>query len=270
MGFLKGKRLLITGMLSADSLAYGVAQACFREGASLAFTYHNPSVATRVRKLAARFESDLCLPCDVTSDAEIAAAFDKLSENWGGMDGLLHAVAFAPAEAITGSFLNGASRQSFATAHDVSSYSFVALAKAAAPLMRDHCGALLTLSYIGAQRVLPGYNMMGLAKASLEAGVRYLAADLGTRNIRVNGISSAPVRTIASSGLGQIEVLLRDQKSRALLEREIANEEVGNAAAFLLSDLAAGITGQIIYVDGGFSVNECSKTTSEAGPAVMA
>lgn len=257
MGFLNGKQLLISGLLSADSLAYGVAKACFREGAKLAFTYHKPAIATRVRKLAAHFDSDMCLPCDVTSDTEIATAFERLGADWNGLDGLLHAIAFAPPEAISGDILSGASRQAFAIAHDVSSYSFVALAKAAAPLMRDRTGALLTLSYIGAQRVLPGYNMMGLAKASLEASVRYLAANFGSRDIRVNGISAAPIRTIASTGLEQIEVLLRDQKSRALLSRQITIEEVGNAAAFLLSDLAAGITGQIIYVDGGFSVNEC-------------
>ena len=254
-GFLDGKRILIVGALSSSSLAYGVAKACFREGAHLAMTYQKESLAPRVLKLAKQFDSELCFPCDVASDAEIVRTVEDLSRDWATLDGIVHAVGFAPPEAISGDFLAGASREGFRIAHDISSYSFIALIKAALPLMKDSVGSILTLSYIGANRIMPAYNTMGLAKASLEAAVRYAAASLGPLNVRVNALSSAPVRTIAASGLGEIERILAQQVARAPLRRPIGIDEVGNAGAFLLSDLSSGITGQIVYVDGGFSIS---------------
>lgn len=252
MGFLKEKKLLISGMLTSSSLAYGIAKACRREGAELAFTYHDANVAKRVRKLAASLDSELCLACDVADDGQIADAFGQLAVHWGGLDGLVHAIGFAPAEAITGDLLSGLSREGFRAAHEISAYSFPAMAKAARPMLRPG-SSLVTLSYIGAVRTMPGYNTMGMAKASLESSVKYLAKALGPDSIRVNAISAAPIRTVAASGLGSIEELLGTQAAQAPLKREIGIDEVGNAAAFLLSDLASGITSQIVYVDGGFN-----------------
>ena len=255
MGFLNGKRILITGALTANSIAYGIAQACVREGAKLAFTYKDDRVAKRVQKLAEQVDCDFCFPCDVADDAQIEGVFDRLSSRWNSLDGIVHAIGFAPSEAVSGDYLDGLSRESFHIAHDISSYSFSALAKAARPLMQESGGAMLTLSYIGAVRTMQSYNTMGLAKASLETSVRYLATSLGSKQIRVNGISAAPIRTVAASGLGEFELLLSNHQKAAPLLHQVTIEDIGNASAFLLSNLAAGITGQIVYVDGGFSIN---------------
>ena len=253
MGFLAGKRVLVTGLLSNRSIAYGVAKAARGEGAELAFTYQNERFKDRVTEMGAEFGSTLVFPCDVASDAEIAALFSELGRKWTALDGLVHAIAFAPREAITGDFLEGLSREAFRIAHDVSSYSFPALAKAALPLMQGRSGALVTLTYLGADRVVPGYNTMGLAKASLEAGVRYLAASLGPKGIRVNAISAGPIKTLAASGIAGFSKILRYVEENSPLRRNVTTGDVGNVAAFLLSDLAAGVTGEIIYVDGGFN-----------------
>ncbi|MET0683163.1 MAG: SDR family oxidoreductase [Casimicrobiaceae bacterium] len=254
MGFLAGKRILITGILSNRSIAYGVAKACHREGAELAFTYVNEELKERVARIAAEFGTAPLLPCDVTKDDDVAALFTSLGAQWGALDGLLHAVAFAPREALAGDFLEGMSRAAFATAHDVSSYSLAALAKGARPLMQGRHGALVTLTYLGSVRALPNYNVMGLAKASLEANVRYLATCLGPEGIRVNGISAGPIKTLAAAGIGGFSKIQRFVEKNAPLRRNVTADEVGNVAAFLLSDLASGITGEITYVDSGFSI----------------
>jgi enoyl-[acyl-carrier protein] reductase I len=253
MGFLADRKILITGVLSSRSIAYGIAQACRREGAELAFTFVNDELKERVAKLAADFGNVPVLRCDVTRDDDIASLFDALKNEWGGIDGLLHSIAFAPREALVGDYLNALTREAFATAHDVSSYSFAALAKAARPLMQGRRGALLTLTYLGALRAIPNYNVMGLAKASLEANVRYLAQVLGPEGIRVNAISAGPIKTLAASGIGGFSKILRFVEKNAPLRRNVTVEEVGNVAAFLLSDLASAITAEITYVDCGFS-----------------
>jgi enoyl-[acyl-carrier protein] reductase I len=253
MGFLSDRKILITGLLSSRSIAYGVAQACKREGATLAFTYVNEDLRERVRKLAAEFGTTPVLRCDVTSDDEIAALFESLRGEWGGLDGLLHAIAFAPREALSGDYLNGLSRQAFAVAHDVSSYSLAALAKGARPLMQQRRAAIVTLTYLGAVRSIPNYNVMGLAKASLEANVRYLAQCLGPEGIRVNGISAGPVKTLAAAGIAGFSKILHFVERTAPLRRNVTLDEVGNAAAFLFSDLSSAITGEVTYVDCGFS-----------------
>ena len=252
MGILAGKKILITGLLSNRSIAYGVAKAARREGAELAFTYQNERFQGRVTDMAKELGSDIALPCEVTSDAEINALFENLKGRWDGLDGVLHAVAFAPREAIEGDFLEGITREAFATAHDISSYSFAALAKAALPLLRKNA-SLVTLTYLGAERVVPNYNTMGLAKASLEAAVRYMASSLGPKGIRVNGISAGPIKTLAAAGIGGFGKILKFVEQHAPLRRNVTTEEVGNAAAFLLSDMASAITGEILYVDSGFS-----------------
>ncbi|MBU0601420.1 MAG: enoyl-ACP reductase FabI [Gammaproteobacteria bacterium] len=253
MGFLAGKKILITGLLSNRSIAYGIAQACFREGAELAFTYQNERFTDRVSKMAADFGSKMVFACDVGDDAQIAALFEQLATKWDGLDGLVHSIAFAPGEALDGDFLDGLSREAFRIAHDVSAYSFPALAKAARPMMQGRNGALLTLSYLGAVRALPNYNVMGLAKASLEASVRYVAAALGPQGIRANAVSAGPIKTLAASGIGNFGKLLSYNEKVAPLRRNVTIQEVGNVAAFLLSDLASGITGEVTYVDAGFS-----------------
>ncbi len=253
MAFLTGKRILITGVISNRSIAYGIARACRREGAELAFTYVGERFKDRVTDIAGEFGSQHVFPCDVADDAQITAVFTELARSWDGLDGLVHAIGFAPREAIAGDFLDGISREAFRIAHDISAYSFPALAKAAGPLMKGRAGALLTLSYLGAERVVPNYNTMGLAKASLEASVRYLAASLGPHGIRVNGISAGPIRTLASAGIKDFGKILDFVEQNAPLRRNVSIDDVGNAAAFLLSDLAAGITGEITYVDSGFS-----------------
>ena len=254
MGFLAGKRILITGLLSNRSIAYGIAKACHREGAQLAFTYQNERFEERIKKFAAEFGSELIFPCDVAVDEEIDALFAALGKRWDGLDGLVHSIAFAPSEAIEGDFLDGISRESFRIAHDVSSYSYPALAKAARPLLlKGSNPALLALTYLGAERTLPNYNTMGLAKASLEAATRYLAFCLGPQGIRANAISAGPIKTLAASGIGNFGKLLAYNAHNAPLRRNVTIEEVGNAAAFLLSDLASGITAEVMYVDGGLN-----------------
>jgi len=253
MGFLDGKRALIVGVATERSIAWGIAQAMHREGAQLAFSYVNDKLKERVEPLAASLGSTLTLPLDVTVDAQIDAAFDRLKREWGHLDILVHAVAFAPREALAGGFLAATSRESFRIAHDVSSYSFTALARGAQPLMAGRQGALLTLSYLGAERSIPAYNVMGLAKASLEANVRYLAADLGPVGVRVNAISAGPIKTLSAAGIAGFRNMLGHVGAVAPLRRNVTLEDVGNAAAFLCSDLAAGITGEILHVDSGFS-----------------
>ena len=253
MGFLADRKILITGVLSNRSIAYGIARACQREGATLAFTYVNDDMKERVVRLAADFGTPPVLPCDVSRDEDVDALFATLRSEWGSLDGLLHSIAFAPREALSGDFLNAISRAAFATAHDISSYSFAALAKGARPLMQERGGALVTLTYLGAVRALANYNVMGLAKASLEANVRYLAACLGPEQIRVNGISAGPIKTLAAAGIGGFSKILNFVEKSAPLRRNVTIDEVGNVAAFLLSPLASAITGEITYVDCGFS-----------------
>jgi enoyl-[acyl-carrier protein] reductase I len=252
MAFLQGKKILITGLLSNRSIAYGIAKACRREGAELAFTYVGERFKDRITDFAAEFDSKLVFDCDVGSDEQIAALFADLGKSWEQLDGLVHAIGFAPREAIAGDFLDGLSREAYKIAHDISAYSFPAMAKAALPLLRPG-SSLLTLTYLGAVRAIPYYNTMGLAKASLEASVRYLAESLGQKGIRANGISAGPIKTLAASGIKDFGKLLGFAASHAPLRRNVTIDEVGNTAAFMLSDLASGITGEITYVDGGFS-----------------
>ena len=252
--FLAGKRILVMGLLSNRSIAYGIARACRAQGAELAFTYQTDRFRARVTEMAAEFGSDLVLPCDVSDDAQIDALFAGLRERWDGLDGLVHAIAFAPREAITGDFFDGLTRDAFRVAHDVSAYSFAAVAKAAQPMMAGRSGAMVTLTYLGAVRAVPHYNVMGLAKASLEAGVRYMASSLGPKGVRVNGISAGPIKTLAASGIKGFSKLLDYAEQHAPLRRNVTIDEVGHVAAFLLSDLASGITGEITYVDAGFSI----------------
>ena len=252
MAFLQGKKILITGLLSNRSIAYGIAQACKREGAELAFTYVGERFKERITNFAKEFDSELIFDCDVGNDDQINALFADLGKSWEHLDGLVHAIGFAPNEAIAGDFLEGLSREGFKIAHDISAYSFPAMAKAALPLLRPN-SALLTLTYLGSDRVVPNYNTMGLAKASLEASVRYLAESLGPKGVRVNGVSAGPIKTLAASGIKGFGKILGFVAANAPLRRNVTIEDVGNASAFLLSDLAGGITGEITYVDGGFS-----------------
>ena len=253
MGFLAGKRALIVGVASNRSIAWGIAQAMHREGAELAFTYQGDKLKPRVEKMAAELGSSLTLPCDVESDAEIAAVFESLQQHWDGLDIVVHSVAYAPREALEGDYLEGISRENFRIAHDISSYSFAALAKAARPLMQNRRGALITMTYLGGVRAVPNYNVMGVAKASLDANVRYLAQTLGPEGTRVNAISAGPIRTLAASGIKNFRKMLDNFEQIAPLRKCVTIEEVGNTAAFLCSDLASGITGEIVYVDGGFN-----------------
>ncbi len=253
MGMLKGKRALIVGVATDRSIAWGIAQAMHAQGAELAFSYANDRFRERVLPLAESLGSKLTMPLDVTIDADIDSAAARLQSEWGQLDIMVHAVAFAPREAIDGSFTANTTREAFRIAHDVSSYSFTALARATAPLMRGRNGAMLTLSYLGAVRSIPNYNVMGLAKASLEANVRFLAADLGPQGIRVNGISAGPIKTLSGAGVGGFRRMLNYVAKVAPLRRNVSLEDVGNAATFLCSDMAAGVTGEIMYVDSGFS-----------------
>ncbi|MBM3396777.1 MAG: enoyl-ACP reductase [Betaproteobacteria bacterium] len=253
MGFLQDKRILITGMLSSRSIAYGTAVAAYREGARLAFTYQGERVRERVVDLAKEFDSDIVLPCDVASDVEIDALFVELAKRWDGLEGLVHSIAFAPREALSGDF-HQTTREAFAVAHDISSYSFTALARGALPMMEGREAALVTLTYLGAVRAMQNYNVMGLAKASLEANTRYLAYNLGPRNIRVNAISAGPIKTLAAAGITGFSKMLTFTESQSPLRRNVTIEEVGNTAAFLMSPLSSGITGSVVYVDGGFNI----------------
>lgn len=263
MDFLAGKRILITGLLSNRSIAYGIAKAMHREGAELAFTYQNERFQERVAKMAADFGSALVFPLDVQDDAQIDGLFTALGQHWDGLDGLVHSIAYAPGEALEGDFLDGLSRDAFRVAQEISAYSFPALAKAARPMMKGRKGALLTLSYLGAVRTMPNYNVMGLAKASLEASVRYLAVTLGPEGTRANAISAGPIKTLAASGIGSFGKLLAFNEHNAPLRRNVTIDEVGNTAAFLCSDLASGITGEVMYVDAGFNI------TALGNPAPM-
>ncbi len=264
MGILAGKRALIVGVATDRSIAWGIAQAMHAQGAELAFSYANDKFKERVEPLAASIGSKLIMPIDVQLDDQIDAAFALLTREWARIDILVHAVAFAPREALAGGFTANTSREAFRIAHDVSSYSLTALARGAAPLMSGRAGAILTLSYLGAVRSIPSYNVMGLAKASLEANVRFLAADLGPQNIRVNGISAGPIKTLAAAGIGGFRRMLAHVAQVAPLRRNVTTEDVGNAAAFLCSDMAAGITGEILYVDNGFSTVGMSFGDAEA------
>ncbi|KRD39168.1 enoyl-ACP reductase [Lysobacter sp. Root916] len=254
MGFLQGKRALITGIASERSIASGIAEAMHREGAQLAFTYQNEKLKTRVEKAAAEYGSNIVIPLDVTSDEQIAACFAELGQHWDGFDILVHAIAYAPREAIAGQFLDGLTRENFGIAHDISAYSLAAMAKAARPQMQGRNGSILTLSYLGAERALAGYNVMGVAKASLEATVRYLAYNLGPEGTRVNAISAGPIKTLAAAGIAGFRKILGHVEENAPMRRTVTIEQVGNVAAFLCSDLASGVTGEITYVDSGYNI----------------
>jgi len=254
MGFLQGKRALIVGLASNRSIAWGIAQAMHREGAELAFTYQNEKLEGRVAKMAAELDSEIIVPCDVSSDEEIATVFDKLDNFWDGLDIIVHSVAFAPRNELEGDYLDSVTRDGFRLAHEISSYSFAAIAKAGRNMMEGRNGALLTLSYLGAERAMPNYNVMGLAKASLEANVRYMAQSLGPDGIRVNAISAGPIKTLAAAGISNFRKMLDEVQKTAPLRRNVTIEQVGNAAAFLCSDLASGITGELTYVDSGYNM----------------
>jgi enoyl-[acyl-carrier protein] reductase I len=253
MGYLAGKRILILGVASKLSIASGIAEAMHREGAELALTYQNERLRSRVEGFAEKWDSRLIFPCDVTNDQEIGDLFADLGEHWDSLDGIVHCLAFAPGDQLDGNYVDVTTRQGFLLAHEISSYSFVALAKAGKPLMRGRNGSLLTLSYLGAVRSLPNYNVMGLAKASLEANVRYMASSLGPEGTRVNAISAGPIRTLAASGIKSFRKMLEHNAQQTPLRRNVTIDEVGNAASFLCSDLASGISGEILYVDGGFN-----------------
>jgi enoyl-[acyl-carrier protein] reductase I len=254
MGFLQGKRALVTGIASERSIASGIAEAMHREGAALAFTYQTEKLKSRVESAAKEYGSEIVIPLDVSEDAQIEACFAELGKHWDGFDILIHAIAFAPREAIAGQYLDGLTRENFAIAHDISSYSLAAMAKAARPMMAGRKGSILTLSYLGAERALAGYNVMGVAKASLEANVRYLAYNLGPEGTRVNAISAGPIKTWAAAGIAGFRKILGHVEHNAPLRRTVTIEDVGNVAAFLCSDLAAGVTGEITYVDAGYNI----------------
>tara|TARA_B100001121_G_scaffold232783_1_gene206098 strand:- start:385 stop:1164 length:780 start_codon:yes stop_codon:yes gene_type:complete len=250
---LSGKKALIVGVASKHSIAYGIAEVFAREGAELAFTYQNEKLRSRVETFAEQWGSKLTFPCDVASDEQIDNVFTELNKHWDTIDIIIHAVGYAPAHELNGNYVDVTTRDGFRIAHDISSYSFVALAKGARSMMHEG-SALLTLSYLGAERVLQNYNVMGLAKASLEANVRYMAASLGKEGIRVNAISAGPIKTLAASGIASFRKMLAENAKRAPLRRNVTTEEVGNAAAFLCSDLASGVTGEVMYVDAGFNI----------------
>ena len=251
---MQGKRVLIVGLISNRSIAWGIAQAMHREGAELAFTYQNEKLKDRVTKMAAELDSSIAIECDVSSDEQIDHVFSELGKQWDGLDCIVHSVAFAPREALDGDYVNATTRENFRIAHDISSYSFTALAKAGRSMMTGRNGSLLTLSYLGAERAIPNYNVMGVAKASLEANVRYMAVSLGAEGTRVNAISAGPIRTLAASGINDFKAMLSKAADAAPLKKNVSIEEVGNAAAFLCSDLASGITGELMYVDCGYNI----------------
>ncbi|MDF1762816.1 MAG: enoyl-ACP reductase [Oleibacter sp.] len=261
MGLLTGKRAVIVGVASKHSIAYAIAAAFHREGAEIALTYQGEKLAERVKKMGDDWNVDLCLPCDAGSDDDIASVFQQIGAQWGHIDILIHSVGFAPAEELDGDYLSVTTREGFKIAHDISAYSFVAMAKAARPFMQERQGAMLTLTYHGSQQTLPNYNVMGLAKASLEASVRYIAGSVGAEGIRVNSISAGPIRTLAASGIKNFRKMLKRNAERAPLKRNITADEVANTAVFLCSDMASGITAQNLYVDGGF--NTCAMNLTE-------
>ena len=254
MAFMQGKRVLIVGLISNRSIAWGIAQAMRREGAELAFTYQNEKLQERVTKMAEECGSSIAIECDVSSDDQINNVFAELGKHWDGLDCIAHSVAFAPREALDGDYVEATTRDNFRIAHDISSYSFTALAKAGRSMMQGRNGSLLTLSYLGAERAIPNYNVMGVAKASLEANVRYMAAALGAEGTRVNAISAGPIRTLAASGINDFKAMLGKAADASPLKKNVTIEEVGNAAAFLCSDLASGITGELTYVDCGYNI----------------
>ena len=254
MGFLQGKRALIVGVASKRSIAWGIAEAMHREGAEMAFTYQTERLKSRVEQIAEICESDIMIPCDVAFDDQIENVFTELGKHWDSFDILVHAVGFAPRDQLVGDYLDAVTREGFQIAHDISSYSFAALAKAGRRMMDGRNGALLTLSYMGSERAMPSYNVMGLAKASLEANTRYMAQSLGPDGHRVNAISAGPIKTLASAGIADMRKMLEHVKDTAPLRRTVTIEDVGNAAAFLCSDLASGITGEITYVDAGYNI----------------
>jgi len=254
MGFMQGKKILIVGLASNKSIAWGIAQAMHREGAELAFTFQNERLKDRVVKMAGECGSDITIELDVSSDDQINNVFAELGKHWDGLDGIVHSVAFAPREALDGDYVEATTRENFAVSHDISSYSFTALAKAGRSMMKGRNGALLTLSYLGAERAIPNYNVMGVAKASLEANVRYMAAALGAEGTRVNAVSAGPIRTLASAGINNFKSMLSKAADTAPMKQNVTIEQVGNVAAFLCSDLASGVTGEITYVDGGYNI----------------
>jgi len=254
MGFMQGKKVLIVGLASTKSIAWGIAQAMHREGAELAFTFQNEKLKERVIKMAGECDSNITVELDVSSDDQINNVFSELGKHWDGLDCIVHSVAFAPREALDGDYVEATTRENFAVSHDISSYSFTALAKAGRSMMKGRNGALLTLSYLGAERAIPNYNVMGVAKASLEANVRYMAAALGAEGTRVNAVSAGPIRTLASAGINNFRSMLSKAADTAPMKQNVTIEQVGNAAAFLCSDLASGITGEITYVDGGYNI----------------
>ena len=254
MGFLQDKKVLIVGVASNRSIAWGTARAMAREGAQLAFTYQGDKLLKRVTDLAATVDSELVLPCDVSSDEQIEAVFEELGKQWDGLDCIVHSVAFAPRDQLEGGYVDAVTREGFNTAHEISSYSLAALAKAGRAMMQGRNGALVTMTFLGAVRVVPNYNVMGIAKASLEANVRYLAAALGPEGIRVNAVSAGPIRTLAAAGISDFRSMLSEVQEKTPLRRNVTSDEVGNAAAFLCSDLASGITGDVLYVDTGYHI----------------
>ncbi len=254
MGFLQSKKILVTGIASNRSIAYGVAKAMHREGAELAFTYQNDKLRERVEKFAGEFGSDICLPLDVSSDDSISTMFEELKNRWDGLDSLVHSIGFAPRDQLEGSFVDSVTREGFLTTHDISAYSFAALAKAAKPMMLGRNASLVTMTYLGAVRTVPNYNVMGVAKAALEATTRYLADSMGPDGIRVNAVSAGPIRTLAASGINNFRSMLTEAEKKTPLRRNVTIDEVGNATAFLCSDLASGITGDVLYVDSGYHI----------------
>lgn len=254
MGFLQDKRILIVGVASNRSIAWGIAKAMHREGAELAFTYQGDKLKKRVDQIAEQCGSDIILPLDVTSDEQITAVFEELGKRWDGLDGIVHSVGFAPRDHLEGGYLDNLTREGFALAHDISAYSFAALAKAGLPMMQGRNAALITMTYLGAVRTVPNYNVMGVAKASLEATVRYMADSMGPQGIRVNAVSAGPIRTLAASGIKNFKGMLDAAEKKNPLRRNVTIDEVGNAAAFLCSDLASGITGDVLYVDSGYHI----------------
>ena len=254
MGFLENKRALIVGVASNRSIAYGVAKAMHREGAELAFTYQGDKLRDRVAGFAAEFGSDIVLPLDVSSDDEIDAVFSALGDKWDGLDCLIHSVGFAPRDQLDGTYADSVNREGFRIAHDISAYSLAALAKAGRSMMQGRNGSIVTMSYLGAVRTIPHYNVMGVAKAALEASVRYLADSLGPEGTRVNAVSAGPIKTLAASGIAGFRGMLAEGEQKNPLRRNVTIDEVGNATAFLCSDLASGITGDVLYVDSGYHI----------------